>query len=218
MHHFSTSPSCQHNHGHHHRHGPHGGMHGESRHHFADHGDEPSEGHPGMGRSGRHGGPRGGGRHGGGRALGHGDLKLLLLALIEQQPRHGYELIRTITEMFNGQYTPSPGSIYPTLTLLEDMELVDSEAGTRKRYSISEAGRQFLAQNRELVDAVMERTQSSARMAARMSVPHGVRDAMEQLKQALLSPTAGWDDAETQRVADLVANAAAQIVQGRAKD
>jgi DNA-binding PadR family transcriptional regulator len=53
--------------------------------------------------------------------LGHGDLKLLLLALIEQQPRHGYELIRTIEEMFHGHYSPSPGAIYPTLTMLEEM-------------------------------------------------------------------------------------------------
>lgn len=140
-----------------------------------------------------------------------------MLALIEQQPRHGYELIRTITEMFNGQYTPSPGSIYPTLTLLEEMELVESEAGARKQYSITAAGRQFLADNRELVDAVMARTRSSARMAARMSLPQGVRDSMEQLKQALLSP-AGWSEAETQRVADIVAAAAARILQGRTQD
>ncbi len=84
------------------------------------------------GRRGRHGGfgqhgdfgdwgdMQGGARRGGGRLLGHGDLKLLLLALIEQQPRHGYELIRTIEEMFLGQYSPSPGAIYPTLTMLEE--------------------------------------------------------------------------------------------------
>ena len=66
-------------------------------------------------------GLRGGRRGGGGRMFGHGDLKLLLLALIEQQPRHGYELIRMIEEMFHGQYTPSPGAIYPTLAMLEDM-------------------------------------------------------------------------------------------------
>src|ERR1700744_4135418 len=86
--------------------------------------------------------PRGGGRFGGGgpfggdddmgdfrggdgagrigRMFGHGDLRLLLLALIEKEARHGYELIRLIEEMSGGAYTPSPGAIYPTLTLLEE--------------------------------------------------------------------------------------------------
>ena len=59
-----------------------------------------------------------GGRFRGGRVFGHGDLKLILLALIAEQPRHGYELIRTIEEMFDGAYAPSPGAVYPTLTLL----------------------------------------------------------------------------------------------------
>ena len=89
---------------------------------------------------------RGGGRRGGGRMFGHGDLKLLLLALIEQEPRHGYELIRTIEDMFHGQYSPSPGTVYPTLTLLEEMGYVvaQSEEGGRKRYAITDEGRAFL--------------------------------------------------------------------------
>ena len=85
--------------------------------------------HAGRGFGGRGGGDffagfsemRGGGRRGGGRMFGHGDLKLLLLALIEQQPRHGYELIRIIEDMFHGHYSPSPGAIYPTLTMLEEL-------------------------------------------------------------------------------------------------
>ena len=223
---FSAHSSHPHGPGRHERDPRACGMRGEHHHHhFASRGGEPPEGRGGFGRHGGHRGDGHGHRGGprGGRALGHGDLKLLLLALIEQQPRHGYELIRTITGMFNGQYTPSPGSIYPTLTLLEEMELVESEAGTRKQYSITAAGRQFLADNRELVDAVMARTRSSARMAARMSLPQGVRDSMEQLKQALLSPMAGgseagWSEDEAQRVADIVVAAAARILQGRTQD
>ena len=72
---------------------------------------------------GRH---RGGGRLG--RVFGHGDLKLVLLALIAEQPRHGYQLIRTIEEMFGGAYSPSPGTVYPTLTLLEEMGYARVEA------------------------------------------------------------------------------------------
>lgn len=142
-------------------------------------------------------------------------MKLLLLALIEQQPRHGYELIRTITDMFHGHYTPSPGSIYPTLTLLEELGLISSEPGARKRYAIAETGRLFLGQNRELVDAVMARTQLSARMAAKLSLPPPVRTAMQQLKQALLAPQTGWDEAETTRVAALLEQAAQAIAEGR---
>ncbi|HEY0184523.1 MAG TPA: PadR family transcriptional regulator [Rhodopila sp.] len=140
------------------------------------------------------------------------------MALIERQPRHGYELIRTITGMFDGHYTPSPGSIYPTLTLLEEMELVSSEPGARKLYSITEAGRAFLAQNREMVDAVMARTEHSARMVAKMGLPQAVREAMAHLKHALLSPTAGWDEAETGRVAGIIERAANEIGKRGAQD
>lgn len=76
------------------------------------------------------------------RPLGHGDLRLLLLALIEQQPRHGYELMRQIAQLFKGLYTPSAGTIYPALAQLEadGWVLTDQDHG-RKRYQITEAGR-----------------------------------------------------------------------------
>lgn len=163
---------------------------------------------------------RGGGRRGGGgRMFGHGDLKLLLLALIEQQPRHGYELIRTIEEMFHGQYTPSPGAIYPTLAMLEDMGhvQVESEAGNRKLYAITDAGRAFLDENRAAVDAATSRTEHSARMAAKMAAPMAVRKAMHALKHALMMRT-GWDKAEAERIAAILQRAASEIAGGQPKD
>lgn len=165
-------------------------------------------------------GLRGGGRRGGGRMFGHGDLKLLLLALIEQQPRHGYELIRTIEEMFHGQYTPSPGAIYPTLTMLEELghAKVESEQGGRKLYAITDDGRAFLADNRAAVDAVMSRTEESAKMAARMSMPESIRHAMHALKHALLMRSGEWNSTETQRVADILERAAAEIAAGRHRE
>lgn len=161
-------------------------------------------------------GLRGGGRRGGGRMFGHGDLKLLLLALIEQQPRHGYELIRIIEEMFHGQYTPSPGAIYPTLTMLEELghAQVENEQGGRKLYAITDAGRAFLEENREAVDAVMSRTEASAKMAAKMALPMSVRSAMHALKHALLMRGVDWTKAETQRVASILEKAAADIAAG----
>lgn len=163
------------------------------------------------------GGLRGGGRRGSGRMFGHGDLRLLLLALIEQQPRHGYELIRIIEEMFNGQYTPSPGAIYPTLTMLEEIghAAVQPEAGGRKSYAITDEGRAFLDENRAAVEAVMEQTRHSARMAARAAMPENVHKAMHALKHALLMRASDWGKAEGQRVAKILERAASEIAAGR---
>ncbi|RUL75448.1 PadR family transcriptional regulator [Dyella choica] len=189
-------------------------------------GEEEFEFH---GRRGRHGGfghpgeafgewgdLHGGGRRGGGRMLGHGDLKLLLLALIEQQPRHGYELIRTIEEMFLGQYSPSPGAIYPTLTMLEELGYasVENEQGGRKLYAITGEGRAFLEANRATVEAIIERTRESARLFAKLSVPMSVRKAMHALKHAVLMRGSDWK-AEAQRVAEILERAAAEIAAGR---
>lgn len=204
-------------------------------HHHGDAGD-PREGgwfheesYAFHGRRGRHGGfgppgdafdwdgMQGGGRRGGGRLLGHGDLKLLLLALIEQQPRHGYELIRTIEEMFHGHYSPSPGAIYPTLTMLEELghASVASEQGGRKLYAITEQGRDFLQANRAAVDAMTERTRHGARLMAKLALPLAVRKAMHAVKHAVLMRGADWNKAEAQRVAAILERAAADIATGR---
>ena len=162
---------------------------------------------------------QGGGRRGGGRMLGHGDLKLLLLALIEQQPRHGYELIRTIEEMFLGQYSPSPGAIYPTLTMLEELGYasVENEQGGRKLYAITDEGRAYLDTQRATVEAIIERTRESARMFAKLSVPMSVRKAMHSLKHAVLMHGGDWK-AEAQRVVAILERAATEIATGRKHD
>ena len=90
-------------------------------------------------------GPEGWGARRGRRAkriFESGELRLVLLALIAEQPRHGYDLIRAIEEMTGGEYAPSPGIVYPTLTMLQEMGLVDEAAGegARKPFQITEAG------------------------------------------------------------------------------
>ena len=211
-------------------------------HHHHDHAFGHGEGwdaHEHQERHERHAGPFGGGRHGGGdffagwnemrgsgrrggggRMFGHGDLKLLLLALIEQQPRHGYELIRTIEDMFHGQYSPSPGAIYPTLTMLEELGYaeVTSEQGGRKLYAITAAGRAYLDENRDAVDAVTARTERSARMAAKMAAPMSVRKAMHALKHAMLMRGSDWSKADAERVADILERAASAIASGERRD
>jgi DNA-binding PadR family transcriptional regulator len=163
-------------------------------------------------------GGRGGGRFGG-RMFGSGDLKLLLLALIEQQPRHGYELIRIIEDMFDGQYSPSPGAVYPTLTLLEEMghARADADDSGKKQYAISAEGVAFLDENRDAVRALNERLQATAKTMSRMSAPMAIRKAMHALKFALLGHHRSWDAAETRRVVGVLERAAAEIERGPTK-
>lgn len=130
-------------------------------------------------------GGRGGGRHGGGRVFGHGGLRLVLLQLIADKPRHGYELIKEIGDRLGGSYSPSPGVIYPTLTLLEELgyTTMAESAGGRKLYSITEAGQTHLAENRATADAMLARMQDTGSPQA--GRPPQVVRALENLKLAV---------------------------------
>jgi DNA-binding PadR family transcriptional regulator len=99
-------------------------------------------------------GERGGrGGRGGPRRFEKGHLKYLVLRLLSERPRHGYDLIRAFEERFGGHYVPSPGVLYPALQLLEDMGYVTVQAADgRKVYRVTEAGQQFLRDEAELVD------------------------------------------------------------------
>ncbi len=94
------------------------------------------------------------------RIFGHGQLRFVLLQLISDKPSHGYELIRAIEERLQGRYSPSPGVVYPALTMLEEQGYIEQAAqedGGRKVFSATDAGRAFLEQNREVVDAALAR-------------------------------------------------------------
>src|SRR5262245_58154786 len=111
-------------------------------------------------RGERFGGHHHGGRGGRmGRVFDHGDLRYVLLQLIADKPRHGYELIKAIEEKFGGTYSPSPGVVYPTLTHLEGLGYLRTESGggTKKLYSLTEEGASFLAANRVAVDGIFRR-------------------------------------------------------------
>lgn len=101
------------------------------------------------------------GRHRGrpGRLFEQGDLKYVILRMLEQKPRHGYEIIKELEDQFGGAYTPSPGTVYPTLTMLEDLGYaqVSPDAGGRKIYSITAEGRTYLAAHSETVDSIFDR-------------------------------------------------------------
>lgn len=95
----------------------------------------------------------------GGRMFEQGDLKYVILQLLADKPRHGYEIIKALEEKSGGAYAPSAGTVYPTLQLLEDMGYAASvaEEGGKKIYTITEEGRRYLEQNKTAVDDVFER-------------------------------------------------------------
>lgn len=184
------------------------------------HGSESSHGRGGEerhvrrgGGSGRQGGGGGGGR---GRFFGPGDLRLVLLALIAERRRHGYELIKDLEAKFGGAYAPSPGSVYPTLTLLEELGHVRSTAseGTKRLVEITEEGRQYVADNRAALDSAMSRMAMAARAASGEMPPQDVHHAMHTLKAALIFHRTGWDAGETERVRRIIEEAAAAISKG----
>jgi DNA-binding PadR family transcriptional regulator len=114
----------------------------------------------GWGRHFGRGGPggSGGGNFRFGRFVGDGELRLIVLSLLADGPRHGYDLIKALEERSNGFYSPSPGVIYPTLTYLEEAGHAASTAeGNKKVYAITDLGRTYLAENRESADAILAR-------------------------------------------------------------
>jgi len=117
----------------------------------------------------------------------HGSLRLYLLSLLAEGPKHGYELIQSLSERFGGTYSPSAGTIYPRLAKLEEESLVSKESDGRKTvYSITDAGRRELDGRQGDLDAIeLELTDSVRRLAD--SVRTGVTDAMRSLKADLAS-------------------------------
>lgn len=138
-----------------------------------------------MSHWGRHG-HRHGGRHGMKRMFDQGDLKFVVLALIAEQPRHGYEIIKEIEHRVGGAYAPSPGVIYPLLTMLEEMGLVELSAseGAKKLFAITEQGQTELSVNKANVDALFARIAAARESFSSGRAPQIVR-AVENLRLAL---------------------------------
>ncbi|MFT3763098.1 MAG: PadR family transcriptional regulator [Pseudoxanthomonas sp.] len=139
-------------------------------------------GHPR--REGFAGERRGGGRRE--RVFDQGQLRLLILHILEEQPSHGYEIIRGIGERVGGEYSPSPGTVYPTLALLEDMQLAASEPleGGRRQYRLTDAGRAHLDAHRESLQRLLAHL-SMLHRDARARRPPELERAMENVKTAL---------------------------------
>lgn len=169
-------------------------------------------GHHGHGHPGAEG--EGPARSRRGRMFDQGQLKLLVLHVLEAQPSHGYDVIRAIADLAGGDYSPSPGTVYPTLTWLEDMGLAEALAqdGGRRRYRITSEGRVQLQSRRDDLDALLLRLREGRRHALARRAPE-IERAMENLKTALrLRFTDGTPDAEAlHRIAAVIDRAAVEI-------
>lgn len=184
------------------------------------------------GRFGGFGGRHGGfGRFGEGgedlmrarRMLAQGDLRLVALALIAQAPRHGYEIIKLLEERTADWYSPSPGIVYPTLTYLEEAGYVTaSTEGSKKLYTITEEGREYLKSNRDLVDVVLDRLSalgervnrwrraSRDEQDERFDLPPLVEAALTHLRATLAKRLETDADAEA-RLVEIIARMDAEL-------
>src|SRR5207253_1473886 len=155
-------------------------------------------GHFGQGWGGRHG--MGGNMMRAGRMLAQGDLRLIALALIAEQPRHGYEIMKVLEDKTSGWYSPSPGIVYPTLTYLEETGYVTAQSeGAKKLYTITAEGRAHLEENRDFVDAVLARFAAIGERVARRrerfggdeagrsddALPRSIQGAFQDLSEAV---------------------------------
>lgn len=155
----------------------------------------------GRGRHGGHGGPGGGDMFRIGRMFAQGDLKLVVLALIAEQPRHGYEIIKVIEEKTSGIYSPSPGIVYPTLTFLEESGYLASESeGSKKLYKITKEGEAYLKPNRDIVEAIMDRLSAFGRRAAKMRKAFGLDADNSRLPQVVDAAISNLRDAASKRL------------------
>src|SRR6476661_8449572 len=177
---------------------------------------------PGHGWGGRHGG---GNMMRAGRMLAQGDLRLIALALIAEQPRHGYEIIKVLEDKTAGWYSPSPGIVYPTLTYLEEVGYLTAQPeGAKRLYTITPEGRAHLEENRDFVDAVLERLEAMGERVTRMrrraeseederrgpGVSPLVRAAIDNLREVAAKRLE--DDAEAEaKIVEVLARAASEL-------
>ena len=165
----------------------------------------------GPGRGNWGGGRRGRERK---RMFSGGELRLVLLKLIADQPRHGYDLIKAVEDMTGGEYAPSPGVVYPTLTMLEDMGHIAEKKSkdSKKVYEATDEGRTHLDENGDEVDELIERLEGHGKHRRRGQRPE-IGRAIGNLMTALRNRIAhdGWNEQLLDEVVDILDEAAQRI-------
>lgn len=161
-------------------------------------------------------GPFGGGGRGyrRGRMFGHGELRLALLKLVAEEPRHGYELIKAIEELTGGAYAPSPGAVYPTLQLLADEGMIEEQGDSspRKAFAATDAGRAELADKTDEIEVLFERLSAHGEREQRGRSPH-LRRAMGNLASVLKhrARSGKLDEATLDSIVDMIDDMAKKI-------
>jgi len=144
--------------------------------------------------------------------FGPGDMKYVILKLLRDKPRHGYEVMKELEERMHGCYSPSPGTVYPTLQWLEDEGLVVArEVAGKKVYEITDTGRAFLDENKDTVEEIFDRVRETVERTVGGSMVE-VNRALGQLVKTVYRT--GWKadgDAARKRVAEVLAKASAEI-------
>ena len=159
----------------------------------------------------------GGSRRGGRRSrrmFESGELRLVLLKLIADEPRHGYDLIRAIEDLTGGEYAPSPGVVYPTLTLLQDMGLIEEAAveGPRKPFQVTEEGRAHLDEKADEVEALFDRLRDFAPKDSHhggATIGRGIQNLMAAVRNRV--SRVGWDEDLTHEITAILDEAAQRI-------
>jgi DNA-binding PadR family transcriptional regulator len=150
------------------------------------------------------------------RPLGQGELRLLLLQLLSERPRHGYDVIRAVEELTGGAYAPSAGIVYPTLTLLEELgytQVVETE-GAKKQYALTAEGRATLQANEPEVQEMVRRLARLAETTMGSVDPEVLRASQNVSRALFLRPgRKPWTSEQARRVAEILDRAAAEIEQ-----
>ena len=154
------------------------------------------------------------GRRGRRRMFESGELRLVLLKLISEEPRHGYDLIRAIEDMTGGEYAPSPGVVYPTLTLLQDMGLIEEakDKSARKPFQITEEGDKHLEERADEAEELIERLKGLApdpRSETGPAIGRAVKNLMAALSHRIGRD--GLDDELLHEIAAILDEAAQRI-------
>lgn len=150
------------------------------------------------------------------RMFDSGELRLVILRLLAEEARHGYDLIRALEEMTGGAYAPSPGTVYPTLTLLEDMGLVEEQEsdGKKRLFAATKAGKAYLKERKDEVDRLMERLEGHGEQRQKFTADtQELKPAIKRLMKAFWVKMAESEgDAETLgEIARIINKAAAKI-------
>lgn len=155
------------------------------------------------------GGPRGRRR----QMFESGEMKYIILRLIKEKPRHGYEIIKALEERMSGCYTPSAGTVYPTLQLLEDQGFVRAvEEEGKKVYHITPEGEKFLEEHRSTVDDILDRVKDAVRGFAGGSMAE-LNAVFGQLARDTFRKAwrAGPDDERTKKIVEILKRAAGEV-------